>query len=148
MVDSSFPVVSLDVRPVLAAGEEPFDLIMKTAAEVPLGGTLELTAPFEPVPLYRALSRLGFGHRTETRADDEVVVRFRQLGITPASPVSDVHARHPASAPVLAALGVDLCCGGSKPLEVAAQAHGVEPAALLANLQQAVMDAGDGIPAS
>jgi hypothetical protein len=140
MTQDAQPIVSLDVRPNLAAGEEPFDLIMQTAATVPPDGSLELTAPFEPVPLYRALSRLGFGYRTETRADDEVVVRFRQLGITGASLVADVHERHPGTAPVLADLGVDLCCGGGKPLDVVARAHGLEPAALLTSLQRAAMN--------
>jgi uncharacterized protein (DUF2249 family) len=73
--------IVLDVRPILAAGEEPFTLIMQTAAQVPPGGVLELTAPFEPVPLYRVMSEKGFTHVTEPRGPAEWVVRFTNLGI-------------------------------------------------------------------
>jgi uncharacterized protein (DUF2249 family) len=57
------PIV-LDVRPLLARGEEPFELIMEAAGRVPPGGTLELTAPFEPVPLYPVLAGRGFTYVT------------------------------------------------------------------------------------
>jgi hypothetical protein len=133
-------VVTLDVRPVLAAGEEPLTMILEVAAGVSDGGTLELTAPFEPVPLYRLLSPLGFGYRTAVRAPDEVVVQFQRLGITPQALVGDVHTRHPETGAVLAAMGVDLCCGAGQSLESVAQAHGVELPVLLGRLQQAVMD--------
>ena len=56
---------SLDVRPILAEGGEPFALIMETAAPLKTGESLLLTAPFEPVPLYTAFAERGFTHETQ-----------------------------------------------------------------------------------
>lgn len=50
----------LDVRPVLAAGDEPLGLVMRRAAKVKDGEFLVLSAPFDPVPLRRVLGRKGF----------------------------------------------------------------------------------------
>jgi len=136
--DQGASTTALDVRPILATGEEPLELILETAAGVSEGKVLEVTAPFEPVPLYAALGARGFAHTTEMRAPDEFVVRFIQTGITGESTVSDVHDRHPAAAPILAEHGLDLCCGGGHTLEFAAQAHGLEPEELVAALQAAV----------
>ena len=133
------PVTPLDARAMIAMGEEPFEAIMAAVAALPADGVLELTAPFAPVPLYKVLSERGFAHRTEQRGPGDFVARFAQTGILPSTPVKDVLARHPATAPVLAELGFDLCCGGKHPLEFAAQAHGVELAPLLARLQAAAI---------
>jgi len=73
------PVTSLDVRPLLADGNEPFELIMAAVESLPLGGVLELVAPFEPVPLYRVLGGLGFAHSAFRRGPAEVVVYFSQV---------------------------------------------------------------------
>lgn len=129
--------VTLDVRPMLAEGEEPFTTIIEHAARVPEGGVLEIVAPFEPVPLYREMSLRGFGHATEVKAPDEFVVRFRQTGITPASLVADIYERYPACGAVLSGHGLDLCCGGAHALETVAQAHGVPLEELLGQLQTA-----------
>lgn len=136
--DRDAATTALDVRPILAAGEEPLELIIETAVGVSEGEVLEVTAPFEPVPLYAVLGARGFAHLTERRAPDEFVVRFTQTGITGESTVADVHERHPAAAPILAEHGLDLCCGGGHTLEFAAQAHGLEPEELVAALQAAV----------
>jgi uncharacterized protein (DUF2249 family) len=53
---------TLDVRPLLARGEEPFKTIMDAARTIPAGSTLRLIAPFEPVPLFDALAKQGFTH--------------------------------------------------------------------------------------
>ncbi|MGE5232128.1 MAG: DUF542 domain-containing protein [Deltaproteobacteria bacterium] len=127
----------LDVRPLLAAGEEPFGLIIQSADRIPPGGTLELTAPFEPVPLYAVMRRRGFVRSGLARADAGWVVSFRETGIVPSATVGQVVARHPATAPVFGAHGLDLCCGGGKTLEFAARAHGVELDQLLRELQAA-----------
>lgn len=130
---------AMDVRPILASGEDPLDLILETAVRLPEGGVLEITAPFEPVPLYAVLGDRGFAHLTEMRAPDEFVVRFTQTGITAESTVADVYERHPAAAPVLAEHALDLCCGGGHTLEFAAQAHGLELEQLVAALQEAAV---------
>ncbi len=69
-------ITSLDVRPDLERGDEPFARIMTAAATVPPAGQLVLTAPFEPVPLYAVLQGQGFTHQTEQRAPGEWVVTF------------------------------------------------------------------------
>lgn len=129
------PVLQLDVRPMLADGGEPFDLIVSTAGRLPAGGTLELTAPFEPVPLYPVMRRRGFVRAAEARGPAEWVVRFRDSGITPTGTLSEIVTRVPATAAVFARYGLDLCCGGGKTLAFAAQAHGVNLDALLEALQ-------------
>ena len=50
----------LDVRPILAAGEEPFDTIMETVAALNGAEDLVIIAPFEPVPLEGVLGSQGF----------------------------------------------------------------------------------------
>lgn len=134
--------VALDVRPALARGEEPFTMIMEAAQQVPAGDALELTAPFEPVPLYAVLARQGFGHLTTPQPAGDFTVRFVRTAITPAATVGDVHERYADTASVFAAHGIDLCCGGGKTLEFAAKAHGVDLGRLLAELQQAAVGEG------
>ncbi len=137
MQKQTLEVTTLDVRPMLAAGEEPFDAILAAAQGMGAGRVLELTAPFEPVPLYGVLGRLGFAHATEEKPDGAFVVRFTQTGITPHQTVGEVVERVPATGAVFARHGIDLCCGGTKTIEFAARAHGVELPSLLAELRAA-----------
>ena len=51
--------------------------------------------------------------------------------------VRETIARWPATSAVLVAHGLDLCCGGVHPVATAAQAHGVDPEPLLAELRAA-----------
>jgi len=67
---------SFDARPILADGGEPFVKIMETAATLTAGETFLLTAPFEPVPLYKALGDRGFTHQTESVSAGEWWVLF------------------------------------------------------------------------
>ncbi len=57
--------------------------------------------------------------------------------IRPDMTVAAIAEQYPASATVLARHGIDLCCGGKHSLEFAARAHGVDLAALLAELEGA-----------
>jgi uncharacterized protein (DUF2249 family) len=50
----------LDVRPLLAAGQDPFAQVMSASAKVPSGGFLVIDAPFDPAPLRRVLAGKGF----------------------------------------------------------------------------------------
>lgn len=131
--------IALDVRPILAAGEEPFTDIMRTAARVPPGGVLELTAPFEPRPLYRVMSEKGFAHVTDPRGPAEWVVRFTNLGITAEAVVGSVSEQFPGTGPVFAKYGVDPQASGVSTLGAVAQAHGVALPSLLAELQDAAL---------
>jgi len=63
--------VTLDVRPDLLAGHEPFSKIMAAARAIPPGGTLILYAPFEPVPLYDVLRKQGFSVSIESLGKSE-----------------------------------------------------------------------------
>lgn len=84
------PVVqSLDARPILARGEEPFMAISKAARTVPVGSVLVLEAGFEPVPLYDALGRQGFDHWSERLGNDHWRVLFHRHREM-AAPASDV----------------------------------------------------------
>lgn len=53
-------VASIDVRPDIAGGADPFNRIMKILSEVPPGKTLLLINSFEPAPLIRILTGKGY----------------------------------------------------------------------------------------
>jgi uncharacterized protein (DUF2249 family) len=63
--------VDLDVREDLRRGKEPFSRIMAAVGALVPGQVLVLRAPFEPVPLYRALAQRGFAHWTESHTADD-----------------------------------------------------------------------------
>lgn len=67
---------TLDVRPVLEKGGDPFGLIMKTLATVPKEEALHLLVSFEPVPLYAVLAAQGRAHHVEKRGGGLVEVWF------------------------------------------------------------------------
>lgn len=67
---------TLDVRPDLERGDEPFARIIESAMATAPGGQLVIIAPFEPVPLYAVLQGHGFTHQTEQRATAEWAVTF------------------------------------------------------------------------
>lgn len=128
---------TLDVRPILAEGGEPFSLIMRTARTLPAGGTLEIVAPFAPAPLYDVLGGQGWAHRVVAVDDDgSVTVRFADSGITSARTPAELVAEYPAVQAVLDEHGIDQCCGGNKPLATIAAAHGLDLPRLLAALQE------------
>lgn len=68
----------LDVRPLFAAGEEPFQRIMKAVAAVGVGETLLLVTPFLPSPLIEKLQAEGFSVRSERRSDGSWQTAFRR----------------------------------------------------------------------
>ncbi|MBE3561383.1 MAG: DUF2249 domain-containing protein [Ktedonobacteraceae bacterium] len=68
---------TLDVRPDLARGDEPFVRIMEAAEATRPGEILAVIAPFEPVPLYNVLAERGFTHETRKIAADEWIVHFQ-----------------------------------------------------------------------
>ncbi|MUV36455.1 hypothetical protein JNUCC1_00257 [Lentibacillus sp. JNUCC-1] len=58
-------VLEVDVREDLRLKKEPFDKIMTAVKSLKPGQTLELHAPFNPVPLHSVLKRRGFTHEAE-----------------------------------------------------------------------------------
>jgi uncharacterized protein (DUF2249 family) len=90
--------VELDVRPLLARGEEPFRAIMAAARDIPVGQALRLHVGFEPLPLYDLLAKRGFRHRAEPLGPDDWAITFLRLeaGGTNADAGTAVHAAAPA----------------------------------------------------
>ena len=60
---------TLDIRPLLARGEEPFSKIMQTVAGLGDAEDLILLSPFLPSPLIEKLRSEGFQARPERRSD-------------------------------------------------------------------------------
>ena len=52
-------IVTLDVRPILAQGDEPLGVILAAVDGLSQGQVLRLIAPFRPVPLFRVMARRG-----------------------------------------------------------------------------------------
>ncbi len=79
----------IDVRPIMARGEEPFKAIMAVARPVPVGSAFRLQAGFEPLPLYDVLAKQGFVHWAYQRGpDDWEIVFFRERPAQAAQPHS------------------------------------------------------------
>ncbi len=67
--------------------------------------------------------------------------------IEPTLTINDVVERYPQLMPVLASHGLDLCCGGPLTLRQAAEQHGLDLDALVAELTAALaVGAGAAIP--
>lgn len=68
---------AFDVRPHLARGEEPFDLIRGSVDALQAGGEgVTIVAPFLPAPLIELLKSEGFQSTIERRADGAWAVNF------------------------------------------------------------------------
>lgn len=73
--------VDLDVREDIRRGAEPFSRIMAAVKALPVDSVLVLRAPFEPIPLYGVLGKLGFAHATRCHAPGDWSISFyRQAG--------------------------------------------------------------------
>lgn len=73
----SFP--TLDIRPTLARGDEPFEQIMTTVAALASGEGFLLVSPFLPSPLVEKLQSEGFRVRPERRPDGSWQTQFVRL---------------------------------------------------------------------
>ncbi len=71
-------VVTLDVRPVIESGEDPFRLIMEKTRELKAGSVLKLINSFEPAPLITILKKQGFEHFVEYKEDGAVHTYFHK----------------------------------------------------------------------
>jgi uncharacterized protein (DUF2249 family) len=72
------PRRELDVRPLLARGEEPYRAIMAAVDELAEDEALVLRSPFEPTPLHRVLGGLGFDHAARERGPDDWETVYRR----------------------------------------------------------------------
>jgi len=66
----------MDVRPLIAAGEEPFPKIRRRADALQRGEGLVVIAPFLPSPLVENLRGDGFASRIERGQDGHWMVYF------------------------------------------------------------------------
>lgn len=71
-------MATFDARPIIAAGDEPFDQIMAAVAALEDGEELIILAPFEPVPLEGVLGSQGFSYEVLEIAPDDWRVTFRR----------------------------------------------------------------------
>ena len=69
----------LDVRPMLARGEEPLRPLLELAGRVTLGEVFVLDAPFDPAPLRRMFSHMGFEDHAEALSDNHWRVYFHRV---------------------------------------------------------------------
>jgi len=70
------PPLELDVRPLCAQGRAPLPAILAAVAELAPGQALQLSAPFEPVPLYALLQARGLTHASREAAPGLWIVLF------------------------------------------------------------------------
>ena len=68
----------LDVRPVMASGEDPLNIIMKQIKTIQPGQTLKIINSFEPVPLVLLLEKRGFSSYTVTINNQLVETYFHK----------------------------------------------------------------------
>ena len=66
----------LDVRPLLARGEEPLGAIRERVDALAAGQGVTVIAPFMPAPLIELLKSEGFASSLERRADGAWAVNF------------------------------------------------------------------------
>jgi uncharacterized protein (DUF2249 family) len=71
-------MATVDARPIIAAGGEPFETIMAAAGALADGEPLVVLAPFEPVPLEGVLSSQGFSYEVADLGDGDWQVTFRR----------------------------------------------------------------------
>lgn len=67
---------TLDTRPLLARGEEPFAAIRARVDTLKAGEGATVIAPFLPAPLIELLKSEGFASSMERRADGAWAVNF------------------------------------------------------------------------
>jgi TusA-related sulfurtransferase len=76
-------LVKLDVRPVLAGGTDPFQLIMEKVKSLEDGQVLEVINTFTPAPLITVLKHQGFSAYAEMINEHLVQTYFFRDGISP-----------------------------------------------------------------
>ncbi|HEX2530766.1 MAG TPA: DUF2249 domain-containing protein [Burkholderiaceae bacterium] len=95
----SFSLVTLDVRPTLRSGGEPFPEIMQAVEKLESGQGLRLLTTFKPVPLYSVMQKKGFTHCEKEIEGGDWEILFKPEGATAAQvPAGSVkQGRHDAS---------------------------------------------------
>ncbi len=68
---------SLDVRPMIEAGEQPMGVVLQELSTLPKGSIMELVTPFEPAPLIDKALERGFRTWVTTRSPEIVCTYFQ-----------------------------------------------------------------------
>ncbi|GMT45029.1 MAG: hypothetical protein IEMM0006_0861 [bacterium] len=77
-------IITLDVRPILSGGSDPFDEIMRTIKGMKEEETLLIINTFEPVPLLNILQKRGYIYQTERPEPGIVYCYLQKAGpVTP-----------------------------------------------------------------
>ncbi len=71
-------MATVDARPIIASGGEPFNTIMEALGALGEHEELVVLAPFEPVPLEGVLSAQGFSYEAVALDGDDWQVTFRR----------------------------------------------------------------------
>ena len=109
---------TLDVRPILKAGGEPFPQIMQAISRLGAGQGLRLLANFKPVPLFAVMQKKGYTHgETELDGGDWEVVFTPSDSSARDSSASDspATAKPAGTAPVASKPGQDDATGWPEP---------------------------------
>lgn len=139
-------IVTLDVRPLLARGDEPLAAIMAAADGLTPGQTLRLLAPFRPVPLFRVMERRGYQHHETLLGGSDWQIDFSRpeqalsLGSTLEAfswPEPSAFLDLTALPPGEAAMRIVAALANVPPGEVVFALLGDEPATLLPQLADA-----------
>lgn len=69
-------VIEFDVRPILAAGQDPLKGILFKLQDLKPGGALKIINTFEPLPLIDLLAKKGLRAHTEKRGPQYIVTWF------------------------------------------------------------------------
>jgi uncharacterized protein (DUF2249 family) len=76
-------LVVLDVRPVIASGEDPLSLILQKIRTLQSGQVLKIVNTFEPTPLMLLLKKQGFDSYAAHVGDNLVETWFYKVGDAP-----------------------------------------------------------------
>jgi len=71
-------IISMDVRPILANGEDPLQYILAKVKVLNSGEILKIINTFEPTPLIRMLEKQGFQTYVKRLTDSHVETYFRK----------------------------------------------------------------------
>ncbi|WP_031407347.1 DUF2249 domain-containing protein [Thiomonas sp. FB-Cd] len=72
--------LTLDVRPILHSGGEPFPEIMQAVGNLECGQSLRLFTTFKPVPLFSVMGKKGYAHHERELGENDWEVIFEPLG--------------------------------------------------------------------
>lgn len=78
-MNDSLTDLHIDTRPIFDIGETPCQAIDAAVASLIPGQNLVITVPFEPIPLYVKLGKLGFTHQTTQIDANTWEVAFRKV---------------------------------------------------------------------